>query len=840
MIDRLIRHLTSCAAGANRWARGVRIAGALLLIGALPAHAQSPDPAPQVRPLADLTDVDRRARQAVAGPDGHGTDGPLAPIGYTLAELHAAFRAHTAAGKSSRTFQPATPGLQFANGFIVVDALAVDDAERLLRDLQALGLRNGAHAGRLVSGRLPISALPGAAALSSLHSAWPALAAPQVGATTSQGAPAQQSGALRTALDTDGSGVVVGILSDSYNQATAAATTAAQDVASGDLPGPGNPNGYATPVQVLAEPDAAASDEGRAMAQIVHDVAPGAELAFHTAFRGLAGFATGIRELAEGVGAQVIVDDVLFLAEPMFQDGVVAQAVNEAVYGQGVTYVTSSGNNGRNGYASPFRASGQRGPLADGELHDFDPGPGVDVLQSIEIPVGAQVQLPLHWAQPAASVGGRGAETNLEFFLATKGGTVLRAERRDNVGGNPFEFLSFRNDGTIDADGDGRPDTSFRLGIERVEGPAPSQLRYVYISRTGDIRLEEYGGAAPTLYGHPNAEGAITTAAAAYFNTPAFGQSPPLAQAFSSLGGIPVLYDELGLPLPSPDRRRKPDLTGPDGGNTTFFGQQINDGDSFPNFFGTSAAAPHIAGLAALLRAANPDLSPDRTAEALRAAVIDIPRTDDQVALAVGYDATSGAGLVQGDRVTIPPARVRAFQADPVGEQAVRVAWEEVADAGIEAYTLEQSYLGSPFEPVRSVAGQGATAYMETVEGLEPGSHAFRLRWTRTDGTEEVGPRAQAVVQVAEAVEIHGPFPNPTAGRFQLELTVQRRQGVVIALYDVLGRLTKVLTSEVFRANRPRVVNLDASAGAPVAAGRYFIRLVGEDFDTAVPVMVLR
>jgi hypothetical protein len=78
-------------------------------------------------------------------------------------------------------------------------------------------------------------------------------------------------------------------------------------------------------------------DEGTAMLEIVHDMAPSAALAFCPAFgdAGQQGLADAVTWLATeafgGKGADVIVDDVGFLTEPFFQDGVIAQAVDAAV-----------------------------------------------------------------------------------------------------------------------------------------------------------------------------------------------------------------------------------------------------------------------------------------------------------------------------------------------------------------------------------------------------------------------------------------------------------------------------------------------------------------------------
>ena len=102
----------------------------------------------------------------------------------------------------------------------------------------------------------------------------------------------------RSANHLDGAGQTVGILSDSFDTDTTAPTHAADDVASGELPGPGNPCGYTSPVKVQDDYSGGdQSDEGRAMAQLVHGLAPGAHLAFASADNGEDDFASEITTL---------------------------------------------------------------------------------------------------------------------------------------------------------------------------------------------------------------------------------------------------------------------------------------------------------------------------------------------------------------------------------------------------------------------------------------------------------------------------------------------------------------------------------------------------------------
>ncbi|MEN8693080.1 MAG: hypothetical protein AB1Z20_23700 [Desulfobacterales bacterium] len=144
---------------------------------------------------------------------------------------------------------------------------------------------------------------------------------------TSEGDKAHRADQARATYGVDGTGVQIGVLSDGVD-------SLANRQATGDLPN----NVTILPGQ------AGSGDEGTAMLEIVHDLAPGAELLFATAFNGQASFASNILALRDA-GADVIVDDVGYFAEPVFQDGIIAQAVN-SVTADGALYFSSAGNSG--------------------------------------------------------------------------------------------------------------------------------------------------------------------------------------------------------------------------------------------------------------------------------------------------------------------------------------------------------------------------------------------------------------------------------------------------------------------------------------------------------------
>jgi hypothetical protein len=576
--------------------------------------------------------------------DLSGKKGLMTKVSHDLAVLYDEYKSYRERG-GGEAFAHSNPLLPVRDGRVVIDAVASGDASALQSDLQALGMQKAARFGRMVSGELPLDAIDDLATLDSLQFARPAYGSTVVGLVTSQGDAAMRSNDARATFGVDGTGVTVGVVSDSFDR-TGAGGGAAADIASDDLPTfPGG-------VVVLDDSGACFGgpciDESRAMMQLIHDVAPSASLAFRQGAAGQADMAQGIMDLATLAGADVIVDDLFYFAEPFFQDGMIAQAV-DLVKRAGVAYFSSAGNQNRNAYESQFVPSGIPGPISAGVTHDFDPGPGVDNLQRITVPVGAGFIISFQWDEPFFSISGPpGSASDMAICVTDATGAPLVCGLDSNVGRDAIEVIFFGNIGTIDVDGVPGPDTTFNIVIENVFGPNPGFMKYVRFSGPG-VTINEFDTASGTLYGHANATGAEAVGAAFYLNTPVFGVDPPVLNGFSSAGPTPILFDTAGNRLANPEIRRKPEIVAPDGTNTTFFGGDIpQDADAFPNFFGTSASAPHAAAVAALMLDAMPTLEPTTLYTALESTAVDM---DDPATpgFDVGFDFASGFGFIQAD-----------------------------------------------------------------------------------------------------------------------------------------------------------------------------------------------
>jgi hypothetical protein len=602
--------------------------------------------------------------------------------GLALQDLHSL-------SPAARFIEPADS----ATPLVLIDATTRGDPQQLKTALVALGLQQASQYSNDVGGWLPVDQLNAATALSDLHAIRAALPRTRSGAITSQGDFAQHSDIVRTTNALTGAGITVGIISDSYDcYAVYAANgvpaggnagyanngftaTAATDIASGDLPSSPTVLAEASCMNYGAPIQLPFGDEGRAMMQIVHDVAPGASLAFYTAENSEADFAAGIGKLASA-GAKVIVDDVGYFDEPFFQDGILAQAINTVVT-NGVAYFSAAGNDGTMGYDNnaPTFATVGAGQNAGEHLLNFD-ATGATTATALPVTIpplipGEFVAIVAEWDQPyvTGAPNSGGATSQIDLCIEGAAGNDLinnltptgglgssTCTGANAVGVDPVQVMFVYN--PANAAGNSQQET-LNIVVGLANGVTPGRIKVVVEDDGAGSKFNQFATNSGTLQGHPAAAGAAAVGAVFFANTPTCGVAPAVLENYSSAGGDPLLFDANGTRLAAPLVRQKPDFVGPDGSNDTFLGFTlasggIRDGSSvagcqnnpsYPNFFGTSAAAPHVASIAALLLQADPSLTPTQIYSVLQQSAVPIGAAPT----AGSPNYAAGYGFVQAD-----------------------------------------------------------------------------------------------------------------------------------------------------------------------------------------------
>jgi len=384
----------------------------------------------------------------------------------------------------------------------------------------------------------------------------------------------------------------------------------------------------------------------------------------------------------------VIVDDVRYFAEPFFMDGMIAQAV-DIVSARGVPYYSSAGNQARNSYENDFRGINvalNKKNIKSGKtvrrFHNFGTAQAPSILQPVFLQPDAEAGFTIfsfQWDQPhlTATTYARikagqspslavGAESDLDMvFFDHKGhlirncppgvarGITCQITGDPNIGGDAVDIAALFFSGP--------PKTIqlFFVAFVLNEGPDPGVVKYSWFDNQGIFGVLDFATNSGTSFGHSNAAGNQAIGAASWYVTEPFSTSglvppndtqtpaidlspcaPACLNDFSSAGGIPIYFDRFGTRLGTPQVRQVPSVTGPDGGNTTFFlsdssyddddGDGLNSPfstfisgldnplDEYPNFFGTSASAPHVAAVAALMLDKNPALTVQEIRETLQ------------------------------------------------------------------------------------------------------------------------------------------------------------------------------------------------------------------------------
>lgn len=448
------------------------------------------------------------------------------------------------------------------------------------------------------------------------------------GQRVTEGDRTHEADRARGTFKVDGTGIKIGVLSDSV-------TALAESQARGELP----------PVTVLpGQFGPVGISEGVAMLEIIHDIAPGAQLFFATAFTGQAQFAQNIRDL-RAAGCDIIVDDVFYFLESPFQDGqapavisttngaVIAQAVID-VTNDGGLYFSSAGNAGNLNdntagvWEGDFNDGGAAtAPLVGaGQVHRFTahpqqvptPTPTPALFNQILI-ANTGSPINLFWSDP---LGASANDYDLYVLNAAGNAIVAQSFNTQNGTQDPAEQVA----GAAN-------NTNNRIVVVKFTGVA----RYLHVNTNrGRTRFVTPG----QTKGHSTAALAYSTAATTAIGPyPGIFNSLNVVETFESDGPRRLFYNGDGTPKTPGDflstggeLRQKPDITAADGVSVTGVGGFGNP------FFGTSAAAPHGAAIAALLKQAQPAMTQAQIRTALTSTAIDIETP--------GTDRDSGAGII--------------------------------------------------------------------------------------------------------------------------------------------------------------------------------------------------
>ena len=426
-------------------------------------------------------------------------------------------------------------------------------------------------------------------------------------------------------FDIDGSGVRVGVISGGVKTLT-------DTVERSDLPGAILETGScATP----------GCDEGTLMLDVLYATAPGVTAGCCAPGPTLTtlSFINCVTWLTHTFEAAVIVDDVVFVAPPYFEDGMVAQTVAQTV-ASGVTYVSTAGNFAQWHYEADFVENVDFTGIA---VHDFGVAAGGagDVFDTVGnatnggmVSPGGCVTAYLQWSDPW------GASSNdYDLFIVDSErsplntpGTGQAVQDGDDT---PREVAQYCNQSAVPV--------STSVVVQKLRGQDHRIEMFVQSTDVADsIPHHEYTVAAGSIIGHQAIRGVLTVAMVR--DNEGLKEVPS-----SSSRGPSNIYH------PAVESRDKPDVAALD------CVELMSAGGVQQTVCGASAAAAQVAGIAALLIEANPDLTGQQVSDVLTSTATDIAAGDVLSRLGL-VDVVAALNAVRSSMKLIAPSGINRLE----------------------------------------------------------------------------------------------------------------------------------------------------------------------------------
>lgn len=411
------------------------------------------------------------------------------------------------------------------------------------------------------------------------------------------------------------------------------------------------PNLITTKVSGLSS-DFTYSYHGTACAEILHDIAPDShmhlvnvadvEVDFTNAVDWMNQQGVSVISSSIGISLRIqlkFIHDLLnsqssflteyYKAQMKMLDDILAQWDNtvKRADGDGITWVQAAGNDGRKKWLGKFIDTD------NDRFLNFSTQENANEIEVENAPFGDSLYVVMSWGDPDVP-----ATEDYDLYVRDEAGNLLCSSALDQA--------------------------NFQVGVESCRITVNPFLKYfvsVDGARPGKEEISIMLGTEDfPNFKHHNGEGTVKLI------SPAYTESALTVGAVSAINPDRIRdYSSRG---PNDDGVIKPDLVAPDGVSTVTYGSR--------GFFGTSAATPHVAGAAALVKGVYPGWNPSQIRSYLELSAIDLGES--------GEDNVFGSG-----RVKLP----LNFGADFSGAVPLSGNWDGFSGDGIGLFAGGRFYL---------------------------------------------------------------------------------------------------------------------------------------------------